>query len=286
MGRIAIVTDSTSDMPLSFYEESDITMVPLVVRFGEELYKDWVEMPPAKFYPKLRGSSILPKTSQPSVQEFVDVYEKLSGYEHIISVHISSKLSGTYQSADIASKSVSTPVTVVDTRLASVANGALLKELVKMRDAGGTADEMAEFAGSFYKRGKIVFSVDTLKYLEMGGRIGKASALAGSILSIKPILAVDSEGEVEALAKVKGRKKALREMVDLAKGAAQAAEAGGGSLNLCFAHGEAPDAIEELQALLKQEGINYNTVVKSELGSVIGTYTGPGTFAIFYYSVI
>lgn len=277
MPKIAIVTDSTADMPLSFYEENSITMVPLIVRFGEDTYKDWVELPPKKFYTMLMLADALPKTSQPSVQDFIDAYEKHSDCDHIISIHLSSKLSGTYQSAYIAAQNVGTPVTVIDSKQASVGVTAIIKEIIAMRDKGKSVDEIVQFVDQLIGKMSLLFYVDTLKYLEMGGRIGKASALVGSILNIKPILMLE-DGVVAPFKKVKGRKKVNREIIEVLKTAGN-----GNKLKICLMHADDPRSIEELETLMRQEGLDYELLIKSELGSVIGTYTGPGTFGIVFY---
>ncbi|HZD58856.1 MAG TPA: DegV family protein [Anaerolineae bacterium] len=276
MPKIAIVTDSTADMPPSYYEKNDITMVPLVVRFGEDMYKDWVEVPPKKFYAMMRAASTLPKTSQPSVQDFIAAYNKHSDCDHIFSIHLSSKLSGTYQSADIARQSVDVPVSVIDTRLASIGTAIIVGELVKARDEGKGAAEMANIADELISSTKILFCVDTLKYLELGGRIGKASVLVGSILNIKPILTLE-DGIVVPLKKVKGRKKVFKEIVETMK------EAPAGRLKVGTIHADAPESIAELEGIMRAEGIQYDKLMSSEIGSVIGTYVGPGAFGVVFY---
>ncbi|MCL6473278.1 MAG: DegV family protein [Firmicutes bacterium] len=277
MPRIAIVTDSTADMPLSFYEENDVEMVPLVVRFGNKSYKDWVEMPPETFYGLLRESEVLPKTSQPSVQEFIEAYKRHSDCDHIISIHISAKLSGTFQSAYIASQNVDLPVTVIDSKNASAGLGLIVKSLVQARSEGKGAGQMISIAERMANSIKDIFYVDTLKYLEMGGRIGKATALAGSILKIKPILTLD-DGIVAPLRKVKGRKRAVSEIVSLVKAFCE-----GRRVNIGLAHADISSAIDEIELALKEADINSNVVIKSQIGSVIGTYVGPDAFAILVY---
>lgn len=276
MPKIAIVTDSTADMPLDYYAENGVTMVPLVVRFGEEMYRDWVEMPPWKFYTMLRSSDIPPKTSQPSVQDFINAYSEHLDCDHIFSVHLSSKLSGTCQSAEIARQRIDVPVTIIDSKLASIGTAFIVKELVNARSEGRDVQEMTRIAEELVNNIKILFCVDTLKYLELGGRIGKASALVGSILNIKPILTLE-DGVVVPLKKVKGRKKLYKEIIDVIKGTA--AE----RVNVGVIHADAPGVIAELEGLMKDEGIPYNMLVRSEIGSVIGTYVGPGTFGVAFY---
>jgi len=276
MAKIAIVTDSTADMPLSFYEENDVTMVPLVVRFGEEMYKDWVEMPPGKFYAKLKSTDILPKTSQPSVQDFIEAYEKHADCDHIFSIHLSSKLSGTYQSADIASQNVNVPVTIIDGKMASIGTAFIVRKLVDARKEGKSLDEMKEIAEELIHKTRVIFCVDTLKYLELGGRIGKASALVGTLLNIKPILTLD-DGIVVPLKKVKGRKKLYKEIIEAMK------QAGAENLKVGILHADAPETVTELEEQMRSEGLNYEVITRSEIGSVIGTYVGPGTFGVVFY---
>ncbi|MBE0447911.1 MAG: DegV family protein [Actinobacteria bacterium] len=276
MPKIAIVTDSTADMPPSYYEENDVTMVPLVVRFGEDLYKDWVEMPPKKFYAMMRAASAPPKTSQPSVQDFIEAYRKHSGCDHIFSIHLSSKLSGTYQSANIASQSIKVPVTVIDSKQASIGTALILGELIKARNEGKGVAEISRIAEDLIRSIRILFCVDTLKYLELGGRIGKASALVGSILNIKPILTLD-DGIVVPLKKVKGRKKLYKEIVEIMKKTAAK------KIKVGMIHADAPEIIADLENLIRAEGIKYDMLISSEIGSVIGTYVGPGTFGVVFY---
>ncbi|HEY3373995.1 MAG TPA: DegV family protein [Candidatus Aquicultor sp.] len=279
MARIALVTDSTADMPLSFYEENDVTMVPLIVRFGDNAFKDWVELPPSKFYEMLRASNELPKTSTPPVQDFIEAYEKYSGYDHIISIHLSSKLSGTYQSASIAAQNSPVAVTVIDGKSGSIGTAMLLNELIDARNQGKSLDEMVTDVEALIERVKVAFCVDTLKYLEMGGRIGKAAALVGSLLNIKPILTLD-DGIVAPLKKVKGQKRMIREVIELVK-----EESSRGKVKLALVHADAEETLNELAEGICQEGINHEVVFRSEIGSVIGTYTGPGTMAAMFYAV-
>lgn len=279
MKKVAIVTDSTADLPLSYYEEHEVFMVPLVVRFGEESHKDWIEMPPSRFYQRLRSSSILPKTSQPSVADFAETYRKLaSQHEHIVSVHLSSKLSGTVQSAEIASQEVDVPVTIVDTKLASLGTGMVLDALVEARDGEADGKEIADLAWDISGRVKILFTVGTLKYLEMGGRIGKAQALVGSLLNIKPLLTLQ-DGIVIPYKKIKGTRRVYEEMVAFLKQNI----GGGGLLHLGLAHADYPAAIVRLKKMIEEAGIKPSVLIESEVGAVIGTYTGPDSFAIMFY---
>ena len=132
MEKIAIVTDSTADLPLSYYEANNVQMVPLTVRFGEKSFKDWIDINPKEFYQRMRDSDILPKTSQPSVAQFAQVYQKLAGEaEQIVSIHLSSELSGTVQAAEMARDMANVPVTVIDTKSGSLGTGLIVDAAVR-----------------------------------------------------------------------------------------------------------------------------------------------------------
>jgi len=279
MEKIAIVTDSTADLPLSYYEEHNVEMVPLIVRFGEEAFKDWVDLGPKKFYKRMRGTDVLPKTSQPSVAEFTEVYEKVATEaERIVSIHLSSELSGTVQAAEMASEMVDIPVKVIDAKMASLGTGLIVNAAVKAREAGLSAEEVIETAERATKKIKIVFMVGTLKYLHLGGRIGKAQALVGSMLSIKPILTLE-DGIVVPYKKVKGIKKAYAEMKQFFLDNLT----GQGDLHIGFAHADCPEGLQKLKETIEGETAKAASVMESEIGCVIGTYVGPDSFAVVFY---
>ncbi len=278
--RIGFCTDSTTDMPAEFYREHDVRMVPLTVRFGEETYKDWVEMPPDIFYARLRGVTELPKTTQPSPADFLAAYNDLAErFDHVISFHLSSRLSGTVQSAEIAAKDSPVPVTVVDGRLASLGTGLALDGLLRARNRGAGLDGLVEMARGFKRRLHLVFNVATLRYLQMGGRIGKAAALAGALLSVRPLLVLDDEGVVDTYRKVKGESRVYQEMVDYV------VERGGldRPIRLALAHADSPPACERLREMLREAGVVWESLTIGEIGSVIGTYLGPDAFAAAFY---
>jgi DegV family protein with EDD domain len=280
--KIGIVTDSTADLPLDYYKENDVVMVPLTVHFGDEIYKDWVDMPPDRFYPTMEVSvaaGILPKTSQPPAGDFVKAYTALAakGVEHIISIHISAKLSGTLQSAKGATgifKDV--PVTLIDSENTALLLGSFVKELVAARDAGADVDEMVAVANRCKEWGKMFFTVKTLKYLELGGRIGKASALLGTLLSVKPLLTLE-DGSVNAKGKASGTKKAMAEMANLIK-EESLKRPEGTKAKLILAYTDNPDVLATAKAAVDAAGVKYDEVIQGQVGSVIGTYVGPGAY--------
>lgn len=281
MAKIRIVTDSTADIPRELQEQLDIVVVPLKVHFGEETYVDGIDITSADFYEKLAAASQLPTTSQPSPADFLDVYKQTAAEpgDEIISIHISSALSGTYQSAVLAKQLLEDqiPVHIVDSRYACYGHGMMVVTAAQMAKEGKSVDEILAEIERRRAESRIYFIVDTLQYLHKGGRIGKASALFGSLLNIKPILTVDEAGEVAPVDKVRGQKNALNRMIELLK-----RDFGDRPFELHVGHANAPDMARELRDLLKKS-LNAETKSFIEVGPVIGTHAGPGTLAVFAF---
>ncbi len=282
--KIGIVTDSTADLPLEYYRDNNVVMVPLTVHFGDEVYKDWADMPPDRFYPTMEASvaaGILPKTSQPPAGDFVEAYTALAetGVDHIISIHISSKLSGTLQSAKGATGIFNkVPVTLIDSENTALLMGTFVKELVAARNAGADMDEMTAVANRCKEWGRLFFTVKTLKYLELGGRIGKASALLGTLLSVKPLLTLE-DGVVNAKGKASGAKKAMAEIANMTRAESDKRPQDYKS-KLILAYTDNPEVLDQAQAAVDAAGVKYDSVEKGQVGSVIGTYVGPGAYMI------
>jgi DegV family protein with EDD domain len=256
-------------------------MVPLKVLFGEQTFLDWVELQPAEFYERLAKAPVLPKTSQPSPAEFLAAYKGLAeqGVEEIVSIHISSALSGTVQSASLAAADSPVPVRVVDTKRASQAASLVVKVACRLRNEGADGETIARTAEEISASVRLFFILDTLDYLVKGGRAGKAQGLAASLLNIKPVLYVNAEGVVEPFKKVKGRKKAVAE---LAAHVAQDSRANG-RMTLAALHGCATDCGAELVSALKEAGADFELESVGLVGAVIGTYTGPNAIGCAYY---
>jgi len=275
----AIVLDSTSDYPDAPSRFSNMRFVPLYVRFGDETYRDYLELGPDQFFEKLRTSPVLPATSQPTPQDFLATYENLAGYERIYSLHPSSKVSGTFQSAELAAAELGGDrVRVVDSLSASLAI-ALLAHAIQRRLTRGTTDaEIAALVERYHREAHVVFTVETLEYLQRGGRIGRAAALAGSLLNVRPILSVD-DGVVVAVARVRGRQKALaefeRRLVESTKD-----EAG---LRIAIAHADAAEWIGTLSELVWRVRPKAEIEFTSTLGAVVSTHTGPGAVGFFWF---
>jgi DegV family protein with EDD domain len=255
-------------------------MVPLKVTFGAETYLDWVDLAPAEFYSKLGSSDALPKTSQPSPADFAAVYTKLAdeGCTGIVSIHLTSALSGTIESALIAAKDSPVPVRVVDTRIVSAAEALAIDAALEARDSGGDLDAVEAAARSAVGPTRLLFALDTLDYLVKGGRAGKAQGLAASLLNIKPVLTFNADGIIEPFKKAKGTKKAIAEI------AAQVAEASSaGPVKLGLLHADAPDLAADLETALQAAGARYELLHTVTVGAVIGTYAGPRAVGAAFY---
>lgn len=280
MSKIRLVTDSTADIPREVRERYNIRMVPLKVHFGEEMFMDAVTIEADQFYDKLTKSAKLPTTSQPSPVDFVEVYKDIlkEPDTEIISIHLSSALSGTYQSALLAKSLTELPeenITIVDSKSASYGFGQMVVVAAQLAEQGKSKEEILAFIEKFHQERKIYFLVDTLEYLQKGGRIGKASAVLGTLLNIKPILSIDNEGEIHAIDKVRGHKKAMARVIELLR-----KDFDGQRIHVAAGYATDRSTMEELLALLKEQfdvaEIEYTTI-----GSVIGTHVGPGVLALF-----
>lgn len=281
MSKVGIVCDSTCDLGPDWLKAHDVVMVPLKVNFGETTYLDWIDLTPAEFFGKLATSSVLPKTSQPSPADFAEVYRRLmdEGCTEIVSIHLTSALSGTVESAIMASKMAPIPVRIVDTKLVTMATGLAVIDAVSARDAGGDANAVEAAARFVAENSRLFFALDTLDYLVKGGRAGKAQGLAASLLNIKPVLTFNADGIIEPYKKVKGTKKAIAEI------AAAAAQVSSDRVRVGILHSQAPQLADELEAALREAGVDYELVHTVEVGAVIGTYAGPGAVGAVFCPV-
>jgi DegV family protein with EDD domain len=280
MTRVGVVCDSTCDLGPEWLAQHDVAMVPLKVLFDTDSYLDWIDLSPDAFYSKLTASPVLPKTSQPSPADFAAVYARLAetGCTEIVSIHLTSALSGTFESATLAAVNSPVPVRIVDTKTVSMATALAIRAAVEARDMGGSATEVESAARKAAESSHFYFILDTLDYLVKGGRAGKASGLAASVLNIKPILTFTPEGTIEPFKKVKGLKKALTELA-----AQVATDSMGVRLRLSVLHGAAPELADQMIAALDSAGVDYELVMIGSVGAVIGTYAGPGAVGLAYY---
>jgi DegV family protein with EDD domain len=273
----AIVVDSTADFPEAPDRFPNWRVVPLYVLFGDESYRDYVELSPAEFYARLRSADRLPTTSQPTPGDFLAAYETLSQYERVYSLHISAAVSGTYQSARNAAAELGDKVRVVDSESASAAIAMLGLAIQRRLDRGTSDDEIEALIARYKERAGLIFTVDTLEFLRRGGRIGRASAWAGELLHVKPILTL--EGEVVPVKRVRGNRKAMQEFVTAFTSSSRDAP----SLKVGIAHADAPERAEQLRKMVRAERPQAEIELVTTLGAVLGTHAGPGTVGFFWF---
>ncbi len=278
MGKIAIVTDSTADLTKQTAEEYDITVAPLSVNFGDQSFLDGIEISPEKFYEKLKTSDRLPTTSQVSVGGFVEIYKDLAQkFDTIISIHISDKLSGTYQAAVLAAKEFSdVEIVPVNSKTVTTSLAFQVRMAVEEARKGSSKEEILKKLEKTQENQRIYFSVKTLEFLEKGGRIGKAQALVGTLLNIKPILTVDREGYVSPLEKIRGHKKVLQRLAELY---GKFIEEHGPNCFQAILHAAAEEEAKGLKKTIEEKFGPQNIEI-SQLGPVVGTHTGPGAIGI------
>lgn len=275
----AIVLDSTADFPQAPQRFPNWRIVPLYVRFGDESFRDYVDLGPAEFYERLRASPVPPATSQPTPADFERTYDELRGFGRIYSLHIAGKLSGTVESARAAAGAHGDRIRVVDTETASAAV-ALLGLAIQRRLERGTSDEEIDALVARHRQvAQLVFTLDTLDYLARGGRIGPAAAWAGQLLKVKPILTIRG-GEVVPLKRVRGNRRAFQEFVAMF----EAGSRDGRELKTAIAHADSPDRAEALKEMVRRTRPQAQLELVTTLGPVVGTHSGPGTVGFFWFA--
>ncbi len=275
---VRIVTDSTADIPLDVAEQLGIIVVPLTVFFGDEAFLDGVELDNAGFYRKLQSSKDLPRTSQPSPARFQEAYTRLidEGADGILSIHLSSKLSGTYQSACTARDSLpesarKTPIEVIDSRSISVGMSRAIMQAAEEARQGEALEALKTRTLDRLARSHILAVLDTLEYVKRGGRIGSARALLGNMLSVKPIVGL-KDGEVVPVEQPRTRSKAYARVAELLSEQ--------GNIEYVSIAEASEDVGQQLAAAIKTT--YHGDLPIYRLGAVLGTHTGPGTAAIAY----
>lgn len=272
---IRIVTDSTADLPADLAQELNISIVPSNVVIDDVNYRDGIDLTPEEFYRRLIAGPRLPTTSQPSVGAFQAVYQGLLEQGHeIVSLHVSGKLSGTVNSATQAKAALGDPsIAVIDSHLASIALALVVVKAAQAARQSDSYQEVAEQARRDLGQTGVFFFVDTLEYLQKGGRIGKAQAFVGSLLHVKPILTLQ-EGEVHPLERQRNRERAMRRIVELTgeRGPVQ---------QLAVAYSTEPTWAEDLRGRLSGL-LPAEQIITSRFGPAIGTYVGPGALGLAY----
>ena len=275
----AIVVDSTADFPEAPQRFANWRIVPLYVRFGDESYRDYVELEPEQFYARLRTAPQTPSTSQPTPGDFLAVYEELAGYERILSLHIAGKLSGTIDSARAAARLLGDDrVRTLDSQSASAAIAMVGLAIQRRLERGTSDDEVDALVERYRLEAGLLFTVDTLEYLARGGRIGRARAWAGELLNIKPILTIE-DGEVVPVKRVRGNRKAFLEF----ESAFTSSTRDVASLRVGIAQADAPERAKALTELVQRTRPAAQLELVTTLGPVVGAHAGPGTVGLFWF---
>jgi len=273
---VKIVTDSSADLPAQLAQELGITVVPLYVRFGEEVYRERVDISEDEFYQKLLHGPIHPVTILPSPQDFANVYQELSPEaDGIVSIHISAKLSGTCNSALQGKEWVEKrcPIEVIDSLSVSVALGLISIAAATAAKAGADLQRVVEEVKQIIPNIHVLVLADTLEYLRLGGRIGKAEALVGSVLNVKPVLTL-KDGEVVPVGRAHTRSKGIERLFEFAKNATNIqdlAVAYSTTLN------EAQTLAERIGSIFTKEPIKI-----ARLGTTLGVHLGPGALVVAF----
>jgi DegV family protein with EDD domain len=267
----AVVTDSTADLPDEWRERYGIEVVPLKVLFGKETFRDRVDMTDEEFFRRLAASTSLPTTSAPSPGEFAAVYERLShGYEGCISIHIGAQLSATAEAARVGAQSVEGfPVKVIDSQTVTMPMAFLCRvaaESASLAEATAAVEERIP-------KCRVLALLDTLRYLEMGGRIKRAQAMIGTMLDLKPLLLVEDR-EIKPLDRVRTRSRAIARMIDFFRTQTPVEFA-------AVMHAQAPDDAERIVVDLQKEFPGLDLPV-GQIGCVLGTHTGPKALGLVY----
>jgi fatty acid kinase fatty acid binding subunit len=276
----AIVLDSTSDFVDARERHANMRIVPLYVLFDGQPFRDHVDIGPDEFYERLADAKTLPTTSQPTPADFLAAYEELvaAGHDRIWSLHLSSKLSGTFESAQRASEQLGKDVVrLFDSGSASLAVALLAEAIDRRLEQGTTDQEIERLLERFPDHVRVVFTCTTLEYLKRGGRIGKAQALAGSLLNVKPILEL-RDGVVEPIGRVRGRQKALEEFSRLFVDATEDRD----GLRVAIAHANAPEWIDVISDFVSKARPKATIDLVEPLGAVVGTHAGPGAVGFFW----
>lgn len=280
MSHIAVLTDSTAYLHPDMIQRYGIRVAPLKIHWGEETFVDGVDITPSQFYTRLAMNSSTPTTSQPSMHDFLQIFNELaSQYDGIIVPLISSGFSGTVASAQAAAAEFSrVPVEIVDTHTTTSGLALIVLAAARAAEQGLGLTEVTQIARTISAQMHTYFVVDTLKYLHRGGRIGGASRYMGTALSIKPILFVNEEGKIDALERVRTKHKAMARLLAIAEEMSN-----GKPVHAGVIQANAPEVAAEFQIQIA-ERLNCEEIHTFELSPVIGTHVGPGTIGLALYT--
>jgi DegV family protein with EDD domain len=280
MSKIALVTDSTAYIPTEFVKQYNITVVPQILIWGEQTLRDGVDISPEEFYKRLKGAKVLPTTSQVSMVTMQTVFQSLVDKDFdVLGIFLSAKFSGTIQSATQGKEAMGSAgekVAIVDSQSTSMAMGFQVLAAARALENGASLKECVEGAKQGHKHTGLFFAVDTLEFLHRGGRIGGGARFIGSLLNMKPILAIQ-DGRVEGIERIRTKTKAQDRVLELVKEQVK----GKTNVRIASLHANAPDEAGALLERAKQE-LNPIETISTEVSPVVGNHAGPGTVGLAY----
>lgn len=272
--KVAVVTDSTSDIHGSLEAELGVTVVPLYVNFQDQVRKDYLEITTNQIFDGVKAGAAMPSTSQPTPVDFSREYERLLlNHDHVLSIHLSSKLSGTYASAELSSRDFAGKVTIFDSAVASGAQAMMVERAVRMLREGKTLEDVVATLERVKRVTDLRFSVGSLDFLKKNGRIGGAQALIGGLLGIKPILHLN-DGRVEAAGRERGPRAALENCIKHLR----EYKAKHGEVRAVYVYADKPADVDALRAAGREIGVHEFAVLQT--GAVISSHVGPGTYGV------
>ena len=276
---LRIITDGAADIPAGWEEEFDIQVIPINIHFGEETFLQYIEMDMEGFYNKVSTSSVFPKTSQPSPHQFIEFYKKIAQPgETVLSIHVTSKLSGTYASAVAAADELKGQYNIVpfDSTGGSMGIGFMCREARRMERAGKSLEEILQYLETIREKVQIILTLDTLEYARRSGRVGTLSAALASVLNVKPIAKLEN-GIVNMIDKVRTRKVALAKVLDMGKEAV-----GDQPVHIGVMHARDPESAQNLIEEAKNI-FNYKDAEMADLSVSLAINFGPGTVGLVLY---
>jgi len=285
MANVAVLTDSIASLPETFLKSLKITTVAYYIHRGEEVLRDLVTIQREEFLRWMMTAKFAPNTASPGPSDYFNAYQRLigEGSQEIISIHMTSKASGGFQAATVAQSMLKETnpeinVEVIDSRNASLCQGWMVIEAARAALAGLKLDEITALVKNMIPVSHMVQTADTLKYLYLGGRIGKAQSLLGSVLNIKPLIGLEN-GEIVPLGKAHSRGQAYHQMAEMV---AQAI--GQGKAKVAYVHAGAQHEVEKIKELVEAK-VNVVESMSAELSPALAVHTGPGTAGLCYYPV-
>jgi DegV family protein with EDD domain len=286
--KVALVTDSCIDLDKKYYDYDFVRVVPLNITFPDgSTIQDGVDLTIEQFHQKVDSSEDLPVTSQPSPEQFLEVYEEfLEDYEYIVSIHLSSELSGTYNSAQLAKQMIDDEnkrirIKVIDTKFASLLEGFVYLDALEAIKSDKSLDEILEIIEKDCNSLSTLFTVNTLDNLKKGGRVSHLSAILGGFLKVKPIMGIGckTDGKIEAVSKVRGRNKSINELLKIVKTRSKNIENQRIGIMHSIVNGE--EDIDQIIRGIKEE-LNPKEIFVTQIGSTIGTHTGKGAIGVVF----